>query len=372
MNIGIFDTEHYETAYTLVRLFDIPGNSITVYTNTQCFTILKELFEEQVDKYRWEIQGAGETHASFIRRMNKTVRLHRTELFFYNTVSNNHLLHALMLKNNPGMRSILTLHSINSMLTPPFPSGFKSLVRNIGKKMLMKEVKELNVISETMLGYLNEKTGHSRVIHNIPGSIFEEEPPLVQIIDRICIVIPGTIDRKRRDYSQAIELLIIAENEDLPLDIVLLGAPYEEYGNQIIENARRIETFATSFRVYETIVDQHEFDRQMKAAHFVFIPSVVESTERNGTKEIYGLTKSSGNIFDVIRHAKPYIIPSGLRVPANMEQSAFRYNDVQSILGFLKSVFEDPATYQPWQEKALNSSRNYTIEKVRRSNSSLF
>ena len=37
MNIGIFETEHFEGAYPLIKLFDNGGNRVTIFTNSHCF-----------------------------------------------------------------------------------------------------------------------------------------------------------------------------------------------------------------------------------------------------------------------------------------------------------------------------------------------
>ncbi|MEI9807412.1 MAG: hypothetical protein WDO16_05755 [Bacteroidota bacterium] len=44
----------------------------------------------------------------------------------------------------------------------------------------------------------------------------------------------------------------------------------------------------------------------MDTAHFVFIPSVIATKICGDIPETYGISKSSGNMFDVIKHAKPF------------------------------------------------------------------
>jgi hypothetical protein len=110
----------------------------------------------------------------------------------------------------------------------------------------------------------------------------------------------------------------------------------------------------------------------MDAAHFVFIPSVINTKICGDIPEIYGITKSSGNIFDVIKHAKPFIAPSGLTIPSYLLTSHFKYNTVDDITEFLKRCGNSREEYNKWQQHALDNSRNYTIEKVRERNSSLF
>ncbi len=89
--------------------------------------------------------------------------------------------------------------------------------------------------------------------------------------------------------------------------------------------------------MYDTrLVHQDEFDKQLNAAHFVFIPSVIDTAICFSIPEVYGLTKSSGNMFDVIKHARPFITPQSLRISTTLESSCFRYTSIDQLIGFLQ------------------------------------
>jgi hypothetical protein len=88
--------------------------------------------------------------------------------------------------------------------------------------------------------------------------------------------------------------------------------------------------------------------------------------------ETYGVTKSSGTLFDVVKHAKPFIIPRELITDPFLQASAHRYDTVEDILEFLQQLIRNPALLRLMQQKALAASENYTIEKVRLRNPTLF
>src|SRR5688572_28615109 len=99
----------------------------------------------------------------------------------------------------------------------------------------------------------------------------------------------------------------------MPVEITFLGGPYGEYGRGILEKVKSLNLTTVRINIFDgEIVDQPDFDSAMDAAHFIFTPSVLTTTIEDGVMELYGTTMSSGNVFDVIKHAKPFIIPKDL------------------------------------------------------------
>ncbi len=115
---------------------------------------------------------------------------------------------------------------------PPFSS--------YRKKALIKRVKEFNVVSDTMVDYLRQTTHGQKQVHNIPGAVFESEQHALTISDHLQLVVPGSLDKKRRDYHQVFALLKAAEEKQLPLHVTLLGGYMDEYGQAIIKQAKEL------------------------------------------------------------------------------------------------------------------------------------
>jgi hypothetical protein len=233
-------------------------------------------------------------------------------------------------------------------------------------------VNEFNVVADTMTPYLQTKV-KGNITHNIPGAVFENNHSTQNLSSPLRIVVPGSLDNRRRDYEQVFELATRAGGEKLPLQLVLLGGFADEYGKSIIDRASQFQSAHCNITTYNThVVGQKEFDQQMDAAHFVFIPSVINTKICGDIPEIYGITKSSGNLFDVIKHAKPFIVPAALTIPHDLQTSCFKYNSPNDLTGFLKKITSSPGEYNEWQQQALENSKNYTIERVRERNPALF
>jgi hypothetical protein len=251
--------------------------------------------------------------------------------------------------------------------------GLKSLVRHAGKMSLLKQVNEFNVISDTMIAYLQNRLGNDKQVHNIPGAIFGEFSNKVSLGETMRLVVPGSIDKKRRRYEEVFELARIAENNALTLQVVLLGGSTDEYGNEIIKRANAFQGNSVEIIYFETTeVDQQTYDQELDSSHFIWIPSVIETNICGTIPEVYGVTKSSGNIFDVVRHGKPFIIPHRLMIPTTLEIGCFRYRDLMEIIHFISDLFTEPYKYEELNDQAIKCCKEYNIDNIRKKHPALF
>jgi hypothetical protein len=373
MKTGIFEMEHFEGAYPVIQLFDMPANQLVIFTDAHTYERFADLFKQDVDRFQWEILDNTGSKWRFFRQLYKAAKKHQLDFFYLNTISNNHVFYAWVIGLLRIARVVITVHDINCLFKSRWSLQLRPLIHHIGKKALIKRVQEFNVVSDTMVDYLRETTQGQKQVHNIPGAVFESEQYALTIGDYIHLVVPGSLDKKRRDYQQVFELLQAAEANQLPLHITLLGGYTDDYGKAIIQQAAALKTVYCKITVYDTrLVHQDEFDKQLNNAHFIFIPSVIDTAICFDIPETYGLSKSSGNMFDVIKHARPFMAPQQLRVSATLESSCFRYTSINHLADFLHGLFKNKADYKNWQQKALANSKEYTIARVRARNPTLF
>src|SRR6185369_6170664 len=55
MKVGIFETEHYEGTYPVIRLFDTPSNKLVIFTTPETYQRFADLFKEETSRYEWVI-----------------------------------------------------------------------------------------------------------------------------------------------------------------------------------------------------------------------------------------------------------------------------------------------------------------------------
>ena len=147
------------------------------------------------------------------------------------------------------------------------------------------------------------------------------------------IVIPGAVSQKRRDYDKVIKELknleLYFEESELRrsetfventlsergssvgttqnLEIIFLGkAQGKEL--EMLQNFEENKPKNISFKYFTEKVPQNVFDDYMQKADILWCP-IQQETEFFSQKEIYGVTKMSGNIGDAIKYGKFAIFP---------------------------------------------------------------
>lgn len=374
--IGIFETEHFEGAYPVIRLFDNGKNDITIFSYQQSYRQFQYLFGEEAARFRWIVKEDSESKYRFIYRIYKEARRNNIQLLYLNTITNNHFFYALMIRLLPKVRVVVTLHDINTYFNFKFAFDLRRWIRYRGKRSLVRAVKEFNVVAATMVPYLQSRLPGNKRVYNVPGAVFEGSLPHCMPpaeANKINIVVPGTVDNRRRNYETVFDLLHTCNEANIPVSVTLLGGYSREYGSMILERCKAYAQAHANLSFYETqVVDQPEFDRVMNNAHFVFTPSIINTIVSDGITETYGISISSGNLFDVIKHAKPFIIPEALKMPDNMESSCIHYKTVADIIILFQQVINEPLFYNELTQTALNNSREYTTAKVRERNALLF
>lgn len=373
MRIGIFETEHFEGAYPIIKLFDNGKNDITIFTYEKPYRQFKYLFQDDLQRYSWVVKEENESRYRFIYRIYKESKKRNIELLYLNTILDNHFFYVWMIRRLSNLRIIVTLHAINNhfYFKPAF--SLRRWVRNTGKKQMIRSVKEFNVVSSTMISYLQSFLPAHKKVYALPGAVFEGRHVLLPAPspgEPIKLVVPGTVDVRRRNYEAIFELLEQCNGRSIPISIVLLGGYYGEAGKAILQKCKAYAANHNNLHFYETeVVDQPEFDRVMNDAHFVFIPSVIDTVLSDDIEERYGQSISSGNLFDIIKHAKPFIVPAALALPADLKGSAITYNTVAEIVDMLPQHI---SRYEEFARKAVTSSQHYTIEEIRKKYPTLF
>lgn len=373
MKTGIFEMENFEAGYTVIQLFDMPDNQLVIFTDTATYKRFADLFKQNMNRYQWEVFDLSHGKRHFFSQLYKAAKKHQLDLFYISTISNNQLFYAWVISALRIPRVVLTVHDINCMFKSHWSSQPRELMHHIGKKALVKRATAYTVIADTMVDYLRETINGQKPIYNVPGGVFEKQQAQLQVSDHLHLVVPGSIDKKRRDYAQVFALITAAHDRKLRVHITLLGGYTTPYGKSVFERAKAVKSEYVKMSVYDTdTVHQDEFDKQLDNAHFVFIPTVIDTAICFAIPETYGLTKSSGSVFDVIKHARPFIVPTALRISTTVERSCFRYTATAELVDFLEKFLKDKDAYADWQQRALATSNEYTAAKVRARTPALF
>jgi hypothetical protein len=120
------------------------------------------------------------------------------------------------------------------------------------------------------------------------------------------IVIPGAVSQKRRDYEKVLNQ-IKRFTKNSHYQFIFLGkASGKEL--EMLQNFEKNKPKNISIKYFTEKVPQNVFDDYMQKADILWCP-IQQETEFFSQKEIYGVTKMSGNIGDAIKYGKLAIFP---------------------------------------------------------------
>src|SRR5688572_20555840 len=174
MKVVLFDSGHFETAYTLIRLFDTPGNRITIVTDGQTENVLKSMLQEDEERYDWIIADRWISNWHYFTYIRKQLSVIRPDMIYLNTIDRQPFYYALLLNVLPTTRVILTIHDINCFFQKGKISEIWQFLKWTSRKLLLRETEGLNVIAETMIPHLRNQVKNQIPLFHIPGAVFEK------------------------------------------------------------------------------------------------------------------------------------------------------------------------------------------------------
>lgn len=374
MNIAIIEKGHFEVAYTVISLFDKGRNNITVFVEGESYRQLQLMLPEKTSHYTWVVKEKDETNRQFISRIFRFLEQQSFDLIYLNTIDDNFILYAYYLEKLKNKNTVLTLHDINGFFDYKPSLSIRRLVRYIGKRRLLKIIPAFNVLSETLTARLRSSLPSSKKLYTVPGSFFDPAfftAKTFSAADTISIVIPGSVDTRRRSYELVFDLLRAAVQRNNKISITLLGAFKKGYSEDIQKQCKvYLQTHDNLLIYQQEIVDQPEFDKVIRESHFIWIPLQSFSTISDGVEEQYGVTTCSGNIADIIRYARPFFAPAQLLLESPLEKSCSRYKTIDDIVNVLEQLTTD--SYNNMQELAQQASLHYTKDNIINANAELF
>lgn len=368
MHVGIQESEHFEGVYPVIRLFDNGHNKLFLFVNRYVYDKLLDLLGKDAQHYHWVIQEEGESTLHFCRRMRQVILSRNIQLVYLNTISKHHLWYAWYL---PFSRcsTILTVHDVNCLFKAVPGYTPRSFAQYLGKKRLRNKVSAFNTVSDTVKPYLQSLAQPNQAVYTIPGAVYERTAAAPSGLPPLRIVVPGSIDGKRRDYHAVLALAKMLEKD--PVQIILLGGGQSAYAQKIWQLCAN-SGLSNLLWFEQAILSQDIFDQWLDNAHFIWIPSVINTEICEGIPEVYGITKSSGNIFDIIKHARPFLYPDTLVVPDAIQSSGYSYSNLDSLVQQVRQIISQPEGYARLLSAANEASGSFTISRLRARFSEVF
>ena len=170
MNIVIYDMEHFETVYALIRILGVDSHSITVFTNRNTADEVTSQLGKDAARIRWVILPSKKYFNVF--RIWQHCNKYQVSHMFLSTVSYHHFFFSLLCKLCPKIVYLLTIHTANNFFDPEFSLTPKGFLRYVGKRSLVSSVSSYIVLLSSIKEYIQKTFQPDKPIYCLPGGLF--------------------------------------------------------------------------------------------------------------------------------------------------------------------------------------------------------
>ena len=234
------------------------------------------------------------------------------------------------------------------------------IYRPIRKRMLANYEQnyqlKLVVHSEGQKEALHEY-GCKSPITVFPFAIYEGMKDSSESNQRLKICIPGVITQAKRDYLSLFQVLQqnAAAMSDR-IDLYLLGYITEREQEEM--GAAISELINSGYHVdyHDSFVYGREFDRAISNCDLLLNNQFIS---KNST-EVYGKTKESGMIFNMLRAAKPGLLPQEYNVAPEFQDCTLFFDSYPHLIELIQQVLDDPALLGRLKTSAQKLSQSYS------------
>jgi len=347
MKVAVLELHyHEEFLNTIIDLFD----DVDVYTTHKIYARLPETSKNKgvfyfciKNKYR------------FLKTLQQLSSQY--DVLFVNTIQPSMIDLPLYTNFKPKCKSVLTLHNLNAwnnnkfVYDKQFLRSVDSFIASRYSKKILNNFNIINVVYEPMI-CVAEKYFKKPII-NIPYALSRSQVQPIEnnILD---LVIPGTVDEKRRDYNPVIHAYGKLCKKYDNISLVLLGK-LKDY--KYLNSCEHIKTF-------DEFVSLQTYNHYLEQSDVVICPSQKTTESVNMVVEMYGSTKSS-NVHEAFIRQKPLLVPNYINTPKNFQSSTKKYSkNYESIYIILKEFLDNPDELNIIKNNAVINSNYYSKQKV--------
>jgi hypothetical protein len=363
MRIGIIEVSepnHYSAVNGLIKTYASDrDNQITVYTlpsiqlalqenglppNTQVVTLehrklLDQLLKsiEAVAFDRIHICTVFDNYAEFVRFKPQTqavfFHVHHCEEWYNDTVKRaikNLVLNLKYKDQNRKYHRMIARALVDFFVFRP---QRKQIVANLNANYQFTLIVHSDKQKETLVRY---GCKHRAIV--FPFAIYEGMADATVRGQRLRICIPGVITQARRDYLGLFQQL--QENADQLHDQIclhLLGYVTDREKAEMDGAIANLIEAGYEVIYHDTFVYGQEFDAAMASCDLLLNNQVISKN----TTEVYGQTKESGMIFNMLRAAKPGLLPSQYNVAAEFHPSTLFFDDYGHLIELITTLVAD-------------------------------
>ncbi len=355
MKIALIELDfHVDSVDGICKIFEGSEHQLHIFTTKKNYSILKN--RTYASKHKWNLLSE-QSKLSFLNSNNKEIN--SCDGVFINTISADFGCFA---RFNFKPTTILRIHNAYKVFSPwnhikiyPTVLGiwkaasytFREIIWDrfwYYRPIVVKKMDFFTFPDKAIVDFLlkNNIVPKEKIAPVLPIKVFDETVQL--IINKssdINFTIPGGVDKRRRDYLPvltAFKILLPQTNKKISLSF--LGKCNSKYGREIISEFKKLSSDNFKVNSFEDFVPQADFDSIMKETDVVISPVNADGlTQIYG--EIYGKTKISGSITDVVLFPKPLILPATYLLNDNLKTIFSTYSSAEDLSNVILNFVND-------------------------------
>lgn len=383
MKIGLIELDfHVDSVDGICKVFEDSGHELLIFTTNENHRLLS--VRSYFSKHQWFTPG-NLSKSAFLNRYR--AEINGCDGIFINTISSDFKVFSDF-EFRP--LTMLRVHNAYKMFAPfrhikiyPNARGlFKALsyfIREVVidrfwyyRPRVVSKIDYFTFPDESIKAYLLSKNlvPLEKIGPVLPIKVFDEtvvlENEMIQGEIHICI--PGGVDRRRRLYEPVVEAFReVAEKTPIKVKLHLLGRCNGSYGAKIIKAFLALQNDRFELVYHSNFVSQKDFDETMRKTNLVIAPVNPDAlTQLYG--EIYGKTKISGSMTDIVLFPKPLILPLTYPLSGPWKDIFFSYRDSRELSGFILGLIDHPEEIKDRTQAVYHAAKsNFDKKKILRS-----
>ena len=363
----IYETTHYETLPSLVELALEQFEKISIYADsTAIYDSCRHFPACQNNKIKWTTKGSSTSNRAFISQVFQELSGNNYTHFFINSLDHNlYYFTQKLSKIYRKVHTVLNVHTIHDYTSSRYNS-LLNVSESLAKRKLHRIIKHCRVLAPAMPAYLKSKLP-GLTVEYIPGMFYQRYPALNFREIPFRIVVPGTVEEKRRDYEivPTVIKLLAKIIPDQQIEFVILGNSNTAYGKRLEKEIREVLPGTFSLTLFDQDVAYDTYSKYYTTAYVIWSPVKLNMESIRGIPEINGLSNSAGLIVDFVHYAHPTLIPDGISFDDTLDPLFFLYTDPGDAAHKIEFLLRSPDALQSKQEKIQSVCAYYTADKFR-------
>ncbi len=391
--IVLYETTHHENLPALLDLCEVQFNQVAVFLKELSY---HNLAAEGSPEQHWPhtdffIQTTDCSNRRFIRQLFQFVRRHQFTHLHLCTFDNNLLLFAVRLIFIGPVHLSLTVHEVNEYFFRSF-NNLRDWTETIAKQFLRRQIRHYHFFLPAMADQFQKRlpgtmtvfipsrfySGHRAASFaptppapaaHLPGHASSAESHLSMQIEfakkavtpPFRIVIPGSVDPNRRNYTDVIQTLTLLQST--PIELVLLGNAASEAGALIVTAFQSITGGHLTLRHFSNYIPESTYEQELTRAHLLWSPLNIHKKGSRNHPETYGLTTASGLTADLLINNIPALVPTGFAIPEPFQPAIYPYHSPEEARDYILGFLDDPASYAALRERIHQAFTYFSKEK---------